>query len=195
MTEAITCRDEDVYVVGGANSAGQAAMHLSKYARHVTMLVRAPGLSSTMSQYLIDQIEATPNITVRRNATVVEAHGESHLEAITVANASAETRESLPTKSLFIFIGALPHTEWLAGKLERDEYGFIISGPDLLREGRKSSGARKWSLEREPFLLETSEPGIFVAGDVRRGSIKRVASSVGEGSIAVQFIHQYLSKL
>jgi thioredoxin reductase (NADPH) len=195
MTEAISCRDEDVFVVGGANSAGQAAMHLSKFAKSVTMLVRAPSLASTMSQYLIDQIESTPNITVRRNATVVEAHGEEHLEAITVADANSDARETLPTKSLFIFIGAMPHTEWLAGKVERDEYGFILSGPDLLRESNKSPAARKWPLEREPFLLETSSPGIFVAGDVRRGSIKRVASSVGEGSIAVQFIHQYLSKL
>jgi thioredoxin reductase (NADPH) len=195
MTEAISCRDEDVYVVGGANSAGQAAMHLSKYARHVTMLTRGAGLSATMSQYLIDQIEATPNITVRRNTVVVEAHGDGRLEAITIANVETDARETLPTKSLFIFIGALPHTDWLAGKLERDEYGFILSGPDLLRDGRKSPNARRWPLEREPFLLETSVPGVFVAGDVRHGSIKRVASSVGEGAIAVQFMHQYLSKL
>jgi len=190
MTEAISCRDEDVFVVGGANSAGQAAMHLSKYARQVTMLVRAPDLAATMSRYLIDQIAATPNITVRCRANVVEAHGETHLEAITIAD--AETRETLPTKSLFIFIGAQPHTDWLASKLERDEHGFILSGPDLLRDGRKPRG---WPVEREPFLLETSVPGVFVAGDVRRGSVKRVASSVGEGAIAVQFMHQYLSKL
>ena len=190
MTEAISCRDEDVFVVGGANSAGQAAMHLSKYARQVTMLVRAPDLSATMSRYLIDQIAATPNITVRSRANVVETHGETHLEAITIAD--AETRETLPTKSLFIFIGAQPHTDWLAGKLERDEHGFILSGPDLLRDGRKPHG---WAIERDPFLLETSVPGVFVAGDVRRGSVKRVASSVGEGAIAVQFMHQYLSKL
>jgi thioredoxin reductase (NADPH) len=190
MTEAISCRDEDVFVVGGANSAGQAAMHLSKYARKVTMLVRGPDLSATMSQYLIDQIAATPNITLRCGASVVEARGETHLEAITVAE--AETRETLPARSLFIFIGAQPHTDWLAGKLERDEHGFILSGPDLLRNGRKRLG---WPVARDPFLLETSVPGVFVAGDVRRGSIKRVASSVGEGAIAVQIIHQYLSKL
>src|SRR5262252_3081428 len=190
MTEAISCRDEDVFVVGGANSAGQAAMHLSKYARQVTMLVRASDLAATMSRYLIDQIAATPNIAVRCRANVIEAHGETHLEAISVAD--AETRETLPTKSLFIFIGAQPHTEWLAGKLERDEHGFILSGPDLLRDGRRPRG---WTIERDPFLLETSVPGVFVAGDVRRGSIKRVASSVGEGAIAVQFMHQYLSKL
>jgi thioredoxin reductase (NADPH) len=190
MTEAISCRDEDVFVVGGANSAGQAAMHLSKYARQVTMLARATDLAATMSRYLIDQIAATPNITVRCRANVVEAHGETHLEAITIAD--SETRETLPTKSLFIFIGAQPHTDWLEGKLERDEHGFILSGPDLLRDGRKPRG---WTIERDPFLLETSVPGVFVAGDVRRGSVKRVASSVGEGAIAVQFMHQYLSKL
>ncbi len=193
MTEAISCRDEDVFVVGGANSAGQAAMHLSKYARRVTMLVRGPDLSATMSQYLIDQIAATPNITVRCRANLLEARGETQLEAITIED--PETRETVPAKSLFIFIGAQPHTDWLAGKLERDEHGFILSGPDLLRDGRKLSSSQGWTVARDPFLLETSVPGVFVAGDVRRGSIKRVASSVGEGSIAVQFIHQYLSKL
>jgi thioredoxin reductase (NADPH) len=193
MTEAISCRGEDVFVVGGANSAGQAAMHLSKYARQVTMLARGPDLGATMSRYLIDQIAATPNIIVRCRASVVEAHGETHLEAITVAD--SETRETLPTKSLFIFIGAQPHTEWLAGKLERDEHGFILSGPDLLRDERKPPHSWGRTIARDPFLLETSVPGVFVAGDVRRGSIKRVASSVGEGAIAVQFIHQYLSKL
>src|SRR5919108_5638770 len=121
-----------------------------------------------MSRYLIDQIAATPNITVRCCCCVSEAHGETHLEAITVVDAGSETRDTLPTKSLFIFIGAQPHTDWLEGKLERDEHGFILSGADLLRDGRKPRG---WSIEREPFLLETSVPGIFVAGDVRRGSI------------------------
>ncbi|HKX28700.1 MAG TPA: FAD-dependent oxidoreductase [Blastocatellia bacterium] len=192
MTEAFACRDEEVYVVGGANSAGQAAMHLSKFARHVTILARGRSLSATMSQYLIRQISETANITVRCRADVVETHGESHLEAISIVDADSDRRETVPTKSLFIFIGAMPHTDWLAGKIERDQYGFILSGPDLKREGRQPAG---WRLEREPFLLETSVPGIFVAGDVRHGSIKRVASSVGEGAIAVQFVHQYLSKL
>ncbi|HEY6399996.1 MAG TPA: FAD-dependent oxidoreductase [Blastocatellia bacterium] len=193
MTEAISCRDENVFVVGGANSAGQAAIHLSKYARQVTMLVRGPSLAATMSQYLIDQIAATPNINVRCQASVVEAHGETHLEAITIAD--AETRETAPTKSLFIFIGAQPGTDWLAGNLERDEHGFILSGPDLPRDGRKQPHSWARTIGRDPFLLETSVPGVFVAGDVRRGSIKRVASSVGEGAIAVQLIHQYLSRL
>jgi thioredoxin reductase (NADPH) len=192
MTEAISCRDEEVFVVGGANSAGQAAMHLSKFASRVTILIRGVSLAATMSQYLIDQIAATPNISLRTRVNVVEAIGETHLEAITVENADNGERETLATKSLFIFIGASPHTDWLAGRVERDEHGFILSGQDLLREGRKPSG---WSLPRDPYLLETSKPGVFVAGDVRRGSIKRVASSVGEGAIAVQFIHQYLSKL
>jgi thioredoxin reductase (NADPH) len=192
MTEAISCRDEEVFVVGGANSAGQAAMHLSKYARRVTMLVRGPSLAQTMSQYLINQIAETPNITLRCQTCVAEAHGETHLESITVTDLNSETSETFPTKSLFIFIGAQPHTDWLDGKLERDEQGFIRSGPELLRDGRNPRG---WALDRQPYLLETSVPGIFVAGDVRRGSVKRVASGVGEGSIAVQFIHQYLSKL
>ena len=192
MTEAISCRDEEVFVVGGANSAGQAAMHLAKYARRVTMLVRGPSLAATMSQYLIDQITDTPNITLRCQTCVTEAHGENHLESITVTELTSETSETFSTKSLFIFIGAQPHTDWLEGKLERDEQGFILSGPELLRDGRNPRG---WTLDRQPYLLETSVPGIFVAGDVRRGSVKRVASGVGEGSIAVQFIHQYLSKL
>jgi thioredoxin reductase (NADPH) len=155
------------------------------------MLVRGASLASTMSQYLIDQIAGTPNIAVRFHTNVIEAHGEANLEAITIADAVG-SRETLPTKFLFIFIGAQARTEWLAGNVERDEHGFILSGPDLLRGGRKP---RNWNQEREPFLLETSTPGIFVAGDVRRGSMKRVASSVGEGATAVQFIRQYLSKL
>jgi len=191
MTEALCCRGEHVSIVGGANSAGQAAVHLSKYARQVTMLVRGASLASTMSQYLIDQIVGTPNIAVRFHTNVVEVHGDANLEAITIADA-AGSRETLPTRFLFIFIGAQPRTDWLAGNVERDEHGFILSGPDLQHGGRKP---RDWSLEREPFLLETSTPGIFVAGDVRRGSMKRVASSVGEGATAVQFIRQYLSKL
>ena len=155
------------------------------------MLVRGSSLASTMSQYLIDQIAGTPNIAVRFHTNVVEVHGETNLEAITIADATG-SRETLATKFLFIFIGAQPRTDWLAGNVERDEHGFIASGPDLLRGGRKP---RNWNLEREPFLLETSTPGIFVAGDVRSGSTKRVATSVGEGSTAVQFIRQYLSKL
>ncbi|MBF2046601.1 FAD-dependent oxidoreductase [Leptolyngbya sp. NK1-12] len=192
MTEAIACKGEEVYVVGGANSAGQAAMHFSKYAEHVTMLVRGESLTKSMSQYLIDQIESTPNITVRPYCSVVEVHGETSLEKIVVADSSSGSRETLPAKSLFIFIGAMPQTDWLNGIVERDQQGFILAGLDLLRDRQRPKG---WTLDRDPFLLESSVPGIFVAGDVRYGSVKRVASGVGEGSIAVQFIHRYLSKV
>jgi thioredoxin reductase (NADPH) len=192
MTEAISCRDEDVYIVGGANSAGQAAMYFSKFAGKVTMLVRADSLAKSMSQYLIDQIAATENIAVMVNTQVLEAHGENNLEAITLSNAETGETKTVPATALFIFIGAAPRTEWLAGVVERDKNGFILSGPDLIVDGRRPKG---WMLDRDPFLLETSVPGIFVAGDVRARSVKRVASAVGEGSIAVQFVHQYLATL
>jgi thioredoxin reductase (NADPH) len=143
-----------------------------------------------MSRYLIDQIAATPNIEVRTNTHVVAVHGETSLQALTLANSQSGTTESVATTSLFIFIGAQPRTDWLAGVVERDANGFIIAGPDLAREGHRARGA-----EHEPFLLETSVPGIFVAGDVRSSSVKRVASSVGEGSIAIQFVHRYLATL
>lgn len=192
MSEAMSCRDEHVYLVGGANSAGQAAMYFSRYAGHVTMLVRSSGLAQSMSRYLIDQIAATKNITVRPYACVAEVHGDDHLEAITLEDARTKERQKVNATSLFIFIGAMPYTEWLEGIITRDTQGFIPTGPDLLREGRRPSS---WTLSREPFLLETNVPGIFVAGDVRLGSVKRVASAVGEGSIAVQFIHRYLSEV
>ncbi len=192
MTEALSCRDEDVYIIGGANSAGQAAMYFSKFARNVIMLVRSDSLTKGMSQYLIDQIEGTPNITVRVNTSVVEVKGTTSLEAITIADSKTGEKETVPATSLFIFIGAMPQTDWLDGLVERDERGFILSGPDLIHDGKRPRG---WTLERSPFLLETNVPGIFVAGDVRHRSVKRVASGVGEGSIAVQFIHQYLSKV
>lgn len=192
QTEALACSGEEVYIIGGANSAGQAAMYFSKYARKVTMLVRAESLTKSMSQYLIEQIEATDNVTLQVRSSVVEVKGETSLEAITIANADTGEKQTVPATSLFIFIGAQPSTDWLDGTVERDERGFILSGPDLMRDGKRPRG---WHLERTPFLLETSVPGIFVAGDVRHKSVKRVASGVGEGSIAVQFIHQYLSKV
>lgn len=192
QSEAIACSGEEVYIVGGANSAGQAAMYFSKYARKVTMLVRGDSLTKSMSQYLIDQIEATENISVRVRCSVVEVKGETSLEAITIADADTGEKETVPATSLFIFIGAQPSTDWLDGVVERDERGFILSGPDLIRERHRPRG---WTLDRDPFLLETSVPGIFVAGDVRHKSVKRVASGVGEGSIAIQFVHQYLSKV
>ncbi|HEY0048955.1 MAG TPA: FAD-dependent oxidoreductase, partial [Pyrinomonadaceae bacterium] len=172
MTEAMACRDEDVYIVGGANSAGQSAMYFSRYARQVVMLVRAASLKASMSQYLIDQIKQTPNIRVEYNSSVVAAHGDDHLEAISVhCTASGET-DTHPTNSLFILIGAMPRTNWLDGVVERDEHGFILSGKDLMRDGKPPRG---WNLDREPGLLETNVPGIFAVGDVRKGSVKRVA--------------------
>jgi thioredoxin reductase (NADPH) len=191
-TEALSCKGEMVYVVGGANSAGQAAMNFAKYAEHVVIVVRSASLSSTMSQYLIDQIKETPNIQVWPNASVSEAHGETHLEEISFLCSDTGKIERVPATSMFIFIGALPQTDWLGDVIERDERGFILTGPDLIREGQRPKG---WALDRDPFLLETNVPGIFAVGDVRHGSVKRVASGVGEGSVAVQFIHQYLSKV
>jgi thioredoxin reductase (NADPH) len=191
-TEAMSCKDEDVYVVGGANSAGQAAMNFSRYARRVVMLVRGDSLSATMSQYLIDQIKETPNIHVEFNTTVKEVHGDERLEAVTLQCGSSGSADKVSAKALFIFIGAMPHTDWLKGVVERDDLGFIMAGRDLVRNGQRPKG---WSLDRDPWLLETSVPGIFAVGDVRHGSVKRVASGVGEGSIAVQFIHQYLSQV
>jgi thioredoxin reductase (NADPH) len=191
-TEALSCKGEIVYVVGGANSAGQAAMNFARYAERVVILVRGESLSSTMSQYLIDQVQRTPNIQLWTHASVAEAHGDTHLEEISVLCSDTKKTERVPASAMFIFIGALPRTDWLAKILERDERGFLLTGPDLIREGQRPKG---WSLERDPFLLETNVPGIFAVGDVRHGSIKRVASGVGEGSVAVQFIHQYLSKV
>lgn len=190
-TEAIGCEDDAVFVVGGANSAGQGAMYLSKFARQVTMLVRGQSLAASMSQYLIDQIDETPNITVRPCATVVGVEGGENLERITVCDENTGETETLPAGALFVFIGAAPKTDWLDGVVARDDRGFLLSGPDVPRDGR---GHDRWPLDREPYLLETSVPGVFVAGDVRYQSVKRVASSVGEGSIAVQFVHQYLAQ-
>jgi thioredoxin reductase (NADPH) len=191
-TEALSCEGETVYVVGGANSAGQAAMNFAKHAARVVILVRGGSLSSTMSQYLIDQIKETPKIEVWAHGSVTEVHGETHLEEISVLCSDTGKIERVPVGSMFIFIGALPRTDWLAGMVERDERGFLLTGPDLIVDGQRPKG---WTLERDPFLLETNVPGIFAVGDVRHGSVKRVASGVGEGSVAVQFIHQYLSKV
>jgi thioredoxin reductase (NADPH) len=191
-TEALSCQGEIVYVIGGANSAGQAAMNFAKYAERVVIVVRGASLSSSMSQYLIDQVKETPKIQIWPNATVAEAHGETHLEEITFLCSDTGKLERVPASAMFIFIGAMPQTDWLDGFVERDTLGFIQTGPDLIRDGQRPKG---WTLERDPFLLETNVPGIFAVGDVRHGSVKRVASGVGEGSVAVQFIHQYLSKV
>ena len=185
LVEAASCKDEEVFVVGGANSAGQAALHFAKYACKVTMLVRGQGLSATMSKYLIDEIERTSNVVVESRTEVIEALGEDRLQSIRLRGPAGEYE--LPAASLFVFIGAAPRTSWLPEAIQRDENDFLLAGPDIRRE----DGA--WKEAREPFLLETSVPGVFVAGDVRHGSVKRVASAVGEGSIAVQFVHQYLA--
>ena len=206
-TEAASCRDEDVFVIGAGNSAGQGAMYFAQYAKQVTMLVRGAGLGATMSQYLIDQIAATSNIEVRVGTRVTSVHGSERLEAVTVRDAQG-CEQTLPATSLFVFIGAVPHTNWLGDLVTRDARGFILTGPDLAAGARPTNGtagARDgadpprrpagWTLDRDPFLLEASTPGIFVAGDVRHQSIKRVASAVGEGSMSVSFVHQYLATL
>ncbi len=188
QTEAVACSGEDIYVVGGANSAGQAAMYFSKYARKVNMLVRGESLVKSMSQYLIDQIDSTDNIEVLPFHSVVEAQGETRLEKLLVKDSQTGEVKTLPTSSLFIFIGATPSTEWLGDLVQRDQRGFICTGPDVSEE-------RPWPLERDRFLLETNIPGVFAVGDVRHGSVKRVASGVGEGSICVQFVHRHLANV
>jgi thioredoxin reductase (NADPH) len=188
LVEAPSCKEEDVYLVGGANSAGQAALHFAKYAHNVIMLVRGSGLTATMSKYLIDEIGRTSNIVLQPRTQVLEASGEEHLEGLRLRGPDGEY--DVQASSLFVFIGAAPRTEWLPPDVLRDEKGFILAGPDLRSDGKLPP---QWHEAREPFLLESSVPGVFVAGDVRHGSVKRVASAVGEGSIAVQFVHQYLA--
>ena len=188
VAEATACQDEDLYIVGAGNSAGQAAMYLSKFARSITLLVRGESLEAKMSQYLVERINEAENIHVLLNTEIQAVHGENRLEALTL-DKNGET-EKVATSAVFIFVGAAPATEWLGDTVLRDKRGYIYTGPDTLAKGKKPEG---WSLERDPFLLETSVPGIFAAGDVRHASVKRVASAVGEGSIAVQFIHQYLA--
>ena len=192
QTEALSCKDEDVYIVGGANSAGQAAMFFSSHARKLFILHRGDDLRKSMSDYLVRQIEARDDIEVLLDTNVVAVEGEDHLERITAKNTRTGETETVPAHSLFIFIGAVPTTDWLDGVVERDERGFLLSGPDLMQGGKRPEG---WRPDRDPFLLETSVPGIFVAGDVRHGSVKRCASAVGEGSIAVQFVHQYMREV
>lgn len=190
ITEAIAVRDEDICIVGGGNSAGQAAMYLARYARTVTLLVRGGSLATTMSSYLIAQLEGTENVRIRTRVNVLKLHGEGRLEAITIRDAAAADPERLPTHALFVFIGALAKTAWLDGVVECDARGYILTGPDVMREGKRPQG---WTAPRDPFWLESSVPGVFVAGDVRFRSIKRVASAVGEGAMAVQFVHKHLT--
>ncbi len=190
ITEAISCKDNDVHIIGGANSAGQAAMYLAKYASSVTLLVRGESLNAKMSQYLIEQIEATNNIKVRLSTQVVKVSGQKQLESITLEESTTGTVETVTTQALFVFIGAKPNTNWLHDFVLRDQKGFILTGSDSLQAKQKPES---WTVDRDPFLLETSVPGIFATGDVRYQSVKRVASAVGEGSVAVQFVHQYLA--
>jgi thioredoxin reductase (NADPH) len=189
LTEAEGCKDQDVYVVGGANSAGQAAVYLSRFAKSVTMLVRARSLDESMSYYLIQQIAGIPNINVRTCTAVDEVHGDGHLQRLTLRDIAAGTTEIVDAGQLFIFIGAAPRTTWLDGVVERDGHGFVLAGPDF---SQQDTG---WPLDRAPYHLETSVPGVFVAGDVRAESAKRVASAVGEGAMAVMFVHRYLESL
>jgi thioredoxin reductase (NADPH) len=193
MVEALSYKGEDVFMVGGANSAGQAAIHFSKYANTVTLLVRGDSSNKSMSRYLIHQINETSNIHVLLNSKVLEVHGENRLESITITNTQTGQLETFPTSGLYIFIGAVPHTDAAAGLIERDANGFVLTGQDLMQNGVERP--RGWTLDRQPFLLETNVPGIFAAGDIRHGSTKRVAAGVGEGSIAVQLALQYLTRV
>jgi thioredoxin reductase (NADPH) len=189
LTEAAHYRGEHVFVVGGANSAGQGAMFFSRYASKVTMLVRGSSLERGMSQYLVDQIEATDNIEVQVRTEVVEAIGENRLEAVTIRNTDTGQTETIPAAAMFLFIGAVPHSDLVAGVVERNRAGFVLTGSDLAHNGRQ---LKNWKLKRDPYLLETSVPGIFAAGDIRQGSVRRVASAVGQGAIAISLVHQYL---
>lgn len=187
LTETADCADEAIYIVGGANSAGQAAVHFARYAKRVHLLVRGAGLEASMSHYLIEQIATTPGIEVHTGVEVVGCDGSDRLERLTLREAGVE--RTVDAHYLFVFIGAAPSTDWLEGVVERDQHGFLLAGPDLVAGGRRPRG---WSLAREPYHLETSVPGVFVAGDARAGSIKRVASAVGEGAMAVALVHRYL---
>jgi thioredoxin reductase (NADPH) len=190
VAQAQGMKGQEVCVVGGGNSAGQAARHLSKHARRVTLLVLGESLAAHMSQYLIEEIEATENIQVRLNTQVIDGGGRGRLEHLVLKDRASGLTETFPAAALFVLIGASPHTGWLPEEVMRDERGYIITGNDLLRDGSPPEG---WPLQRQPMLLETSVPGVFAAGDVRCGSVKRVASAVGEGSIAIQLVHKYLN--
>jgi thioredoxin reductase (NADPH) len=188
-SEAVHYQGSKVFVVGGANSAGQGAMFLSRFASEVTILIRGDSLQKSMSQYLIDQIERTPNISLRVHTTVAAVSGADHLETVTLKNHATGESETVAADAIFIFIGAVPHSECVAGIVERSDAGFILTGPDLLRDGKRP---RNWTLQRDPYLMETSVPGIFAAGDVRHGVVRRVASAVGQGAVTVSFVHAYL---
>jgi thioredoxin reductase (NADPH) len=179
-------------VVGGGNSAGQAAVYLSRFAKSVKVLIRGPDLTATMSQYLIEQMAALPNIEVRPYVQVVSTEGGQQLERATLESIPGGEQEEIELSAMFVFIGQTPRTDWMETTVMRDKAGFVLSGREVLVEGKPPVG---WGSDREPFLLEASVPGVFVAGDVRFRSVKRIASAVGEGSMAVQFVHQYLATL
>ena len=191
LTEASACLGQDVYIVGGANSAGQAAAYLARHAKSVTLLIRGPSLEKSMSYYLIKQIGDIANISVRTCTEVIAASGEDHLEGLTLRNTASGETETVDAQLLFLFIGAAPLTDWLDGVVVRDSAGFVVAGPDLSVGGERPRG---WELDRMPYHLETSVPGVFVAGDARAESAKRVASAVGEGALAVMLVHRYLEK-
>jgi thioredoxin reductase (NADPH) len=190
ITEAISCANEDVYIVGGANSAGQAAVYFSQYARSIRMLVRGESLSRTMSHYLSERVQTISNIKVEPFTEVVELHGGDRLTGLTVRHHDTKTDERREATALFVFIGAEPRTDWLEGAVCRDAKGFLVTGANLLRDGKRPPG---WTLDRDPALLETNIPGVFAVGDVRHGAVRRVANSVGEGSIVLYFVNQYLA--
>ncbi len=192
LSEVASCMDQDVYIIGGANSAGQAAVYFARRSRSVTLLVRAASLESSMSYYLIQQIAGLPNITVRTCTEVVGAEGEDHLERISLRDNNSGNVETVDCQWLFVFIGAEPRTDWLGDLVVRDGHGFVVAGPDLPLDGEQRPTG--WPLERPPYHLETSVPGVFVAGDARSDSAKRVASAVGEGAMAVMLVHRYLEK-
>jgi thioredoxin reductase (NADPH) len=188
-TEGPACSGNDVYIIGGANSAGQAALFFSRYARTVTLLVRGDSLEASMSYYLIQELSKIENVRVRTRCEVISAHGDGHLQAITICDSKNGMETTVECGYLFVFIGAEPRTEWLGDTVARDEKGFVYTGPDLLINGTRPAG---WNRDRDPFYLECSVPGIFAAGDVRANSVKRVASAVGEGAMAVTLVHRYL---
>jgi thioredoxin reductase (NADPH) len=190
-SQASQCQGDEVYVVGAANSAGQAALHVSRFAKRVVLVVRAATLADTMSRYLLDRIVSAPNIEVRYHSEVVAGRGDGHLETLTIADRDSGITEELTSNWLFVFIGASPRTDWLGADVGRDDNGFVVTGQDLLGPAY----ARRWPLARPPFGLETSVPGVFAAGDVRLDSMKRVASAVGEGAMSVYFVHRYLATI
>ncbi len=192
LTEAAGCAGKDIFIVGGANSAGQAAVYLSRCANSVTLLVRGPSLELSMSFYLIQQIASIPEISVRTGTEVVAAHGTDHLESLTLRDRKTGATETVDAQWLFVFIGAVPRTDWLDGVVVRDARGFVVAGPDLTVDGQRPGG---WELDRLPYHLETSVPGVFVAGDARSDSAKRVAAAVGEGAMAVMLVHRYLERV